>query len=291
MNMIIKIARAYGMCFGVRDALATAEKMVHQAPLTVLGEIVHNPVATKQLKALGLKEGNLDGFTSATERVLVTAHGAADIVKAQWQQSGHTVIDATCPLVRRAHTELRRLVTAGYHPVVIGQKNHVEVRGLAGDFPGATVLEVDEDINGLPEGGALGVISQTTQPITRVREVLDQIRRFRPNQAVHFCDTVCQPTKDRQSALEDLCALVQLVVVVGGRTSHNTRQLAATARSYGCLAVHVEEASQLQACWFREIDRVGVTAGTSTLETTFQDVVQGLRQMARAKGFGMQGAC
>ena len=283
--MTVHVAQHHGLCFGVRDALAQAETLAGAAPLTILGELVHNPVARERLAALGAREGSLDRFDSAPAGapVLITAHGAADERRRAWAAAGFTVSDATCPLVRRAHRALAELVAAGCHPVVIGRHDHAEVRGLTGDFPGASVVQDAPDADALPPEAAaprLGVIAQTTQPPDRVADLLAAVRRARPGAEVRFRDTVCQPTKDRQHALHTLLATVDAVVVVGGRNSHNTRQLALAAEAAGRRVLQVERPGELPTGWFRAGERVGLTAGTSTLGETVAAVRARLEEIA-----------
>src|SRR5262249_54417324 len=151
------------------------------------------------------------------------AHGTSDLAKRQLRASGHQVFDATCPLVKRAHLALARLVAEGRHPVVIGRADHVEVRGLIGDYQEHTVIYADSDVETLKDpvsqGKSLGVVAQTTQPIERVLALVEQIRLRYPQVDVRFVDTVCQPTKDRQDSLRRLASAVDVVVVVGGPES------------------------------------------------------------------------
>lgn len=250
-------------------------------PVTVLGQLVHNPVVTGYLAGLGVKEGELEAVGEArTMGVVITAHGAADGHRRGWREAGYEVTDTTCPLVKKAHGALARLVGEGYFPVVIGKKGHVEVRGLTGDFPGAVVVEGEADLAGLPVGRRLGVVAQTTQPLERVERWVEVIRRARPGVEVRFVDTVCQPTKDRQEAVEDLCRESEVVVVVGGRNSNNTRELAERVKALGAVARHVETAEEVDAAWFDGVEAVGVTAGTSTLDETVEAVVVRLRLIA-----------
>lgn len=277
--MKIIVAEHFGMCFGVRDAIAEAERLALAGPLTVLGELVHNPIVRERLAEFGVREGNLNDAT-ATPQVMITAHGAADTERNKWRASGFAVADGTCPLVRHAHKQLRALVAAGYFPIVIGQPDHVEVRGLTGDFPEARVLESALAIDRLPDAPRFGVISQTTQPIDRVRSLVSALRAARPHAEVRFVDTVCKPTKDRQRALQKLLALADTIVVVGGRTSNNTKQLVAAADAAQRRAIHIERASELRAEWFVDARCVGLTAGTSTLPQTVQEVLARLREIA-----------
>ena len=189
-------------------------------------------------------------------------------------------MDTTCPLVRKAHDSLRALVNAGYHPVVIGKAGHVEVEGLIGDFPEAHVIGSLDDIKSLPPLTKIGIVSQTTQPIDYVNQLVEAVRLAHPDAEVKFVDTVCAPTKNRQTALRELCAECEMVVVVGGANSNNTGELVRTAKCLGANAVQVERAADLDPDWFNEIKEVGVTAGTSTLDQTVREVAARLREIA-----------
>ncbi|MFL6515041.1 MAG: 4-hydroxy-3-methylbut-2-enyl diphosphate reductase [Chthoniobacterales bacterium] len=278
--MKIILARHFGLCFGVRDAIAQAEEFAQQGPLTILGELVHNNVVHEQLRERGVQQGSLDDSQSASRRVMITAHGASDVQRSKWRNAGYEVADATCPLVRHAHQELKQLVAAGYHPVVIGRSGHVEVRGLTEDFPGATVVEQHSELAGVPARLRYGVISQTTQPIDFVRQLVGAIRERFPGSEVLFVDTVCRPTKERQLALGDLIAKAETIVVVGGQHSNNTRQLVQTCRLAGRRAIHVERPEDLNPADFCEVQVVGLTAGTSTLPETVTAVWQRLNEMS-----------
>ena len=280
--MRIILAEHYGLCFGVRDALRHAETLAAAGPLTVLGELVHNPLALERLRAHGARQGDLARLDSAppTARVLVTAHGASDERRHAWETAGHEVHDTTCPLVRRAHAQLAALVAAGYFPVVIGRADHAEVRGLTGDFPGAAVVETAADIDAVPWQPRYGVIAQTTQPSGKVRGLVDGLRAARPGAEVCFRDTVCQPTKDRQAALGKLLAEAEVVIVVGGRGSNNTRQLVLAAQRAGRRAHQIERPDELDPAWLDGAEVVGLTAGTSTLPETVRAVQVRLEAVA-----------
>jgi 4-hydroxy-3-methylbut-2-enyl diphosphate reductase len=279
--MKVILAEHYGLCFGVRDAIAQAEELASRGPLTILGELVHNPVVRERLMRHGVREGALhDADSAQTHHVMITAHGASDKARTEWRDAGFGVADGTCPLVRQAHEKLRALVQLGYTPVVIGKSGHVEVQGLTGDFPGTHIIENADAIPQLPHSGKLGVISQTTQPLEKVLALVDAIRAARPACEVKFCDTVCQPTKNRQLALRKLIAECDTLVVVGGRNSNNTLQLVAAGTVAGRTVFHVERAEELRAEWFHEACVVGITAGTSTLKETVAMVKTRLEAIA-----------
>jgi 4-hydroxy-3-methylbut-2-enyl diphosphate reductase len=270
--MKVILAKHFGVCFGVRDALKQAEQSAQRGQLTILGEIVHNPIAKERLAARGVIESSLDAPKANGKQVMITAHGASDRAIATWRARGHELIDGTCPLVRKAHGALRELVEQGDHPTVIGKRDHVEVRGLIGDFPGASVIEEKHDIESLPAVSSFGVVAQTTQPIDRVQWLVDELKASRPEAVVHFRDTVCQPTKDRQESLRALLSEVDAMVVVGGKNSNNTLQLLSSCRKTGTPSFHIERVEELTPSWFQGFETVGVTAGTSTLRETVEAV-------------------
>jgi 4-hydroxy-3-methylbut-2-enyl diphosphate reductase len=269
--MEVRLAEHYGMCFGVRDAVDLALRLTRQGSLTILGDLVHNPDVVAQMEAAGaMRTNRIDELQ--TRAVLLTAHGTADHVKSQLRQEGHQVHDATCPLVKRVHLALDRLVAEGRHPVVIGQAGHVEVRGLVGDLSHYSIILDESDLDQLKGHSRLGVVAQTTQPLARVQELVAVIRRRFPTADVRFIDTVCQPTKDRQDALHRLAAECDAVVVVGGPDSNNSRKLTELARSLGRRAYQVAHASELRPEWFAGMELVGVTAGTSTPDRIIDEV-------------------
>jgi 4-hydroxy-3-methylbut-2-enyl diphosphate reductase len=281
--MKVILAEHFGICFGVRDAIAQAEKLAATAPLTILGQLVHNPVVRQKLRTLGIEEQSI-ATKPPTGRAMITAHGISDSRREELNSLGFEVADGTCPLVRQAHSHLKQLVREGCLPVVIGLADHVEVRGLTEDFADAFIINRASDIDRLPDAPRFGVISQTTQPIDRVLLLVEEIQRARPGAEVRFVDTVCKPTKDRQRALKQLLNLADTIVVVGGRESNNTRELARTCRAAGRRVVHIERAEELEAADFHGTKIVGVTAGTSTLPETVSAVVAQLQKIAGVEG-------
>jgi 4-hydroxy-3-methylbut-2-enyl diphosphate reductase len=277
MNIIR--ATHMGMCFGVRDAIDLAFEHADAGPLTILGDLVHNPEILATLRARGIASAN-DITQVKTPTLMVTAHGASERLLASSRGRGLTVVEATCPLVHVAHRAVQKLVRAGYHPVVIGQRGHVEVLGLTGDLDEFDVVLDEADVEALAERPRLGIAAQTTQPLEKVQRLVALIRQRFPRSEVRFIDTVCQPTKLRQKAAVDLARRSDVVVVVGGARSNNTRELVATCRDH-CARVHqVQAASDLLEAWFAGAATVGLTAGTSTPESTIDAVDRRIRQIA-----------
>lgn len=278
--MKIVLADSLGMCFGVRDAVQMALDAPYREDLTVLGELVHNPDVLHRLEGAGVRLAPSVDTPVQTGHVMITAHGAARSVVEQLRDEGLEVHEATCPLVTHAHRMLDRLVEGGYFPVVIGNRDHVEVRGLVGDLAEYAVVQGPGDFQALAGRGRLGVVSQTTQPLRFVLDLVDRIRAAFPDAEVKFADTVCQPTKERQLAARRLGASCDVVVVVGGCNSNNTRKLAATCAEAGARAHQVQNAADLRPEWFEGVETVGLTAGTSTPDETIAEVRHALESIA-----------
>lgn len=276
-----------GMCFGVRDAIALARAQDRSPPLTILGELAHNETVLAGLRARGIRmENRVENVT--TPSVMITAHGASDKTLQALQERGLRVLEATCPLVHYAHRAVQTLVRENFHPVIIGQRGHVEVRGLTEDLAEFDIVLTEEEALGLAERPRFGVAAQTTQPIDRVRHLVEVMRRRFPRSEMRLVDTVCQPTKQRQEAAMELARQADMVVVIGGAHSNNTRELAATCRRF-CPRVHqVEDASGLCADWLMDVETVGLTAGTSTPEQVIDEVETRVRAMAGTRFEGSE---
>ncbi len=268
-----------GMCFGVRDAVALALERADAGPLTILGDLVHNPTVLSALEAKGIAIAE-DVARVETPTLMVTAHGTSGRTLARIRGMGLTVVEATCPLVHVAHRAVAALARDGYHVVIVGQRDHVEVRGLTGDLERFDVVLDEDDVFVMEEHSRIGVAAQTTQPVEKVRRLLGLIRRRFPQADVRFIDTVCRPTKERQSAAVDMARRADVVVVVGGRTSNNTRELVRTCARY-CARVHqVETDADLCPEWVESAKVVGLTAGTSTPDEVIDRVEAHIRRIA-----------
>jgi 4-hydroxy-3-methylbut-2-en-1-yl diphosphate reductase len=275
----MKVIRAteMGLCFGVRDALATAAAIEDPSGVTIYGELVHNRQVLVQLASQGFQthaESERQNVPSSST-ILVTAHGISDRSRDQLIAAGKTLIDTTCPLVRRVHESAQRLVRDGFHVLVIGRPGHVEVQGVVEDLDSCEVIEAVEDVKSVPFS-RIGVICQSTTPPRQAERILTAIRDRNPTAEVRFINTICEPTAQRQQALEQLCRLVDVVVVVGGANSNNTRQLVNLAHDQGVPAWRVDSAGDLRREWFADCRCVGLTAGTSTLDETVDEVYEAL---------------
>lgn len=278
-------AQAMGMCFGVRDALHATQAVHDPTLVTIHGELVHNPRVTRQLHEAGFHQSPEDARrpAAATPLVLITAHGVSNAERQRLATANKALIDTTCPLVRRAHDAAQELRAEGRHVLLIGKAGHVEVRGLVDDLDSYDVIGRADDVT-CYDHPRLGVVCQTTMPPDVVADVCTRIRRRNPLADIRVIDTVCQPTKLRQRALLALVRRVDAVVVVGGRNSNNTRWLVQVCHQHQTPAVHVESADDLDPVWFDGLRTVGLTAGTSTLDETIDQVHRALERFGSCHG-------
>jgi 4-hydroxy-3-methylbut-2-enyl diphosphate reductase len=274
--MQILRAAHLGMCFGVRDAIALALDQADAGPLTILGDLVHNPSVLDALDAKGIVVAR-DLDQVATPTVMVTAHGTSERTLAKTRARGLAVVEATCPLVRVAHRAVAALARDGYHIVIVGQRNHVEVRGLTDDLDVFDVVLDEADVLALDGHPRIGIAAQTTQPVERVRHLAGLIRARFPQADVRFLDTVCKPTKERQSAAVEVSQQADVVIVVGGRASNNTRELVNTCSRHCDRVHHVETDEDIRPEWFDAATVVGITAGTSTPDDVIDRVEARIR--------------
>jgi 4-hydroxy-3-methylbut-2-en-1-yl diphosphate reductase len=274
-----------GTCFGVQDAINLAMSPEFNNELTIVGQLVHNPQVSDSLKQNGvsLVPGIEDIDQIKTKKVMITAHGAAEMTKQRLYDAGFIVYDASCPLVMRVHQTIKSLVTKGYFPVVIGQKDHVEVKGIVGDLDDYLVINSEEDLPKIEKSAnrKLGIVTQTTQQRDKVEALVEKIRALDYVDEVSFVNTICQPTHDRQVAVHELADQVDLMIVIGGYNSSNTKKLVHVCVEKGIEAHHIESFDQLNRIWFVNKQHVGITAGTSTPENVINEVHTKILEIAK----------
>ena len=286
--MKVSLASALGTCFGVKDAINLALEPQFKGDLTIVGQLVHNRQVNESLKKNGVSvvDGADDLNKIKTKKVMITAHGAAEKMKKKLTDAGLVVFDASCPLVMRVHNTIKSMVDKNYFPVVIGQEDHVEVKGIVGDLDDYVVVGSEDDLEKLRATGKrkFGIVSQTTQQMEKVEQIVGKIRKMDCVDDVAFVNTICQPTRDRQVAVGDLADQVDLMIVIGGYNSSNTKKLVQVCDEKNVEAHHVEASSQLDKQWFDNKKHVGITAGTSTPEYIINDVHSAILEIAREMG-------
>ena len=283
--MKVSLASALGTCFGVKDAINLAMAPEFAGDLTIVGQLVHNPQVNVSLKQNGVDLVNgiehIDKIK--TKKVMITAHGAAEKTKQKLYKAGFVVYDASCPLVMRVHKTVKDMVAKGYFPIVIGQENHVEVKGIVGDLEDYVVINSEEDLEKIRATGKkkFGIVSQTTQQVEKIESLAKAVEEMDCVEDVHFVNTICQPTRDRQIAVRELADTVDLMIVIGGYNSSNTKKLVQVCEEKSISVYHIESSSQLEESWFKDRKHVGITAGTSTPEYLINEIHEDILTIAK----------
>ncbi len=278
--MKIRKAVHAGYCWGVERALDIVTETAAEHPgetVRTLGPIIHNPHVVQSLSEQGVQSVNgLDEMSEGT--VIIRTHGVPPETYEQARAKGLNVVDATCPLVTLVQNKAKQLVQEGYHLVIFGNPKHPEVIGTIGHAGGkATVIEHPEDVETVHLPKRVGVVVQTTQETELLAALLAHLA---PRcKEVKIFNTICNPTIERQEAARELARDVQVVIVVGGKNSSNTRHLAEVCREEGATAYHIEDASELDPTWVRGIENVGVTAGASTPGWLMDQVIDRIQHL------------
>ncbi len=280
--MKIRKAVHAGYCWGVERALDIVTDTASAHPgetVRTLGPIIHNPHVVQSLEDKGVQSVNgLDEMESGT--VIIRTHGVPPETYEQAAAKGLNVVDATCPLVTLVQNKAKQLVQEGYHLVIFGNPRHPEVIGTIGHAGGkATVIEHPEDVKNVHLPKRIGVVVQTTQETELLAALLAELA---PRcKEVKIFNTICNPTIERQEAARELARDVQVVIVVGGKNSSNTRHLAEVCREEGATAYHIEDATELDPQWVRGCENIGVTAGASTPGWLMDQVIERLEGLDR----------
>jgi (E)-4-hydroxy-3-methyl-but-2-enyl pyrophosphate reductase len=281
--LIIKRAKTQGFCFGVAITVKKAEEAVERlgADVTTLGHVVHNPQMVAALEAKGLKNATtVDEVETGT--MFVRAHGLPVEVLDQAKERGLTIIDATCPMVTKIHVQAEKLRDEGYKIVVVGDPEHPEVKGTLSHVPGAWCITKPEDVAGLPRASRVGVVVQSTWNGPGFTDIVKRLSE--KYYEVRAVNTICTDTKNRQSEVEGLAQEVEVMVVVGGKTSANTKHLAELAAMNGARAYHIEGPAELQAEWFAGVGVCGLMSGASTPGSLVDEVADRIDVLSRQGG-------
>ncbi|MGI9952875.1 bifunctional 4-hydroxy-3-methylbut-2-enyl diphosphate reductase/30S ribosomal protein S1 [Moorellaceae bacterium AZ2] len=272
--MDVIVADYAGFCSGVARAVKMAERA--PKPLASLGPLIHNRQVVEDLAAKGVRPvASLEEVIEGT--VLLRSHGVPPQVLAEARQRGLDIIDATCPFVRRAQKLAAELAAAGFEIIIVGEPEHAEVRGLVEWAEGkAVVVASAAEAANLPWHPRRAVLAQTTLPRATFEEVVTALRPLSGELVVH--NTICDATRRRQQAAVEVARQVDVMIVVGGKNSANTRHLAELCRQAGTPTYHVEQAGEMDHRWFKGARRVGVTGGASTPAWIIEEVVHMLEK-------------
>ena len=279
-------ATELGFCMGVRRAVEMMEGAAGDlGPITSLGSTVHNPQVVQKLRDRGVEViATIDAID--TRPVAITAHGVGPQVLNELKAHGAQIVDTTCPIVTRAQQWAKKLTDEGFGVIVFGDPDHKEVRGILG-WAGAKVITMKsaDDLDApLPDWmpSRVGVLSQTTETEGHFASFVQRLLTAHMDRIseLRVINTLCNATTSQQAATYELAQDVDLMIVVGGRESANTRHLAEVAREQGVTTYHVESAGEIDGAWLPSHERVGVAAGASTPDAVIDEVVERLYALA-----------
>lgn len=287
--MKLIIAKTAGFCMGVDMALRKLDKAIETQSGTIytLGPIIHNPQVLERYKNQGVLQTDGSRNLGTTDTVVIRAHGIPKILQRQLESQMVSLIDATCPKVKKAQILIQKQADQGKHLLLFGERNHPEVRGLVSYAPAHTIFESLDELLGqrLDSGTRYFLAAQTTQDRDSFAEICEHLHtNLDPGMVV--LDTICTATKDRQDEVRNLSSQVEAMIVVGGKDSGNTRRLAQIAHESGIFTIHIETSAEIPWQEFSSFSRIGLTAGASTPAWIIRDVADTMRMrfMADVEG-------
>ncbi|MFO8015962.1 MAG: 4-hydroxy-3-methylbut-2-enyl diphosphate reductase [Candidatus Woesearchaeota archaeon] len=278
--MKVMLARNYGMCFGVRRALdiaLDAGKKNNGKRIYTYGPLVHNKDVVDLLESRGIHSvDSIDDISDPDGAVLIIrAHGVPDSDYTRAEEKGMEVIDATCPFVAKAKTKAKELEREGLNVVILGQKDHPEVRGIAESLRSPVIIVSPDDINRL-DGDDYGLVSQTTQSGSTFDSIVEGF--MSQGKRVKAINTICSATIKRQESAKETAGNADVMLVIGGMNSANTGRLADICSGM-TETKHIERAEDLKNEWFEGRDTVGITAGASTPDWIVEGVINKLKEI------------
>jgi 4-hydroxy-3-methylbut-2-enyl diphosphate reductase len=276
------LAAPRGFCAGVDRAVLIVEKALeaYGAPIYVRHEIVHNKHVVESLRRKGAIFVEDENEVPEGAVVVFSAHGSPPEAFHNSKRLGHTLIDATCPLVTKVHHEARRYARDGRDIVLIGHEGHQEVVGTMGQAPRSmNLVETPEDVDGLdlPPDAEVAYITQTTLSMDETASVVDRLRQRFPMLHNPKKDDICYATQNRQDAVKQLAERCDLILVVGSQTSSNSKRLVEVSKDRSVPAYLVDEAAEIDPAWLEGVETVGLTSGASAPEVLVEEVIDWFR--------------
>lgn len=280
----ILLAQPRGFCAGVDRAISIVERALEKfgAPIYVRHEIVHNAYVVSDLRSRGAIFVDELSEVPKGATVIFSAHGVSPAVRAEAAQRELHIFDATCPLVTKVHVEVGKMRREGMHIVMIGHKGHPEVEGTMGQAPdGIQLVETVDDVQhiDLPADAPIAYVTQTTLSVDETKEIVEALKRKFPHISQPKKQDICYATQNRQDAVKFMAPQVDLVIVVGSPNSSNSNRLRELSEKLGVPSYMVDHPDQLQAQWFLDKKRVGLTAGASAPESLAQSIIDRIREI------------
>ena len=277
--MEIILAENHGFCYGVKRAVEMADEAANSDGKSyTLGPIIHNPQVVGRLESKGVSPiqevADIDEGT-----MIIRSHGVGPAIYAEAEEKGLHILDATCPHVKKAQQDAKSVIEDGMTLVILGEKNHPEVKSinLWANNKGI-IIEDEESAEKLQIVEKMGVVVQTTFSQFKFNSIIEILEKKSKN--LKIFKTICNATQERQNSAVDLARNVDLMIVIGGKNSGNTNRLAEVCRDVGCTTYHIETSTELQLEWFNRVQTVGVTAGASTPDWIIKEVIETMKDFA-----------
>jgi len=281
--MKVNLANSAGFCFGVRRAINIAmETAKTNQPVFMLGDIVHNEEVVKKIQETGIKKINrLSSGKGKT--LLIRAHGCSKKTLQRAKELGYSIIDATCPTVKEIHAIAKKLENKGFKIIVIGDKSHDEVKGIVGQLKTKAII-IDNlkniSIKKIRLLKRAGVVVQSTQNLDKVQKIIDILGKNIGK--LEFHNTICKPTRAKQNEIKVMPLENDLVIIIGSRTSANTKRIYEISKSLNKRSYWVNSSREIKKSWLVKAKNIGITAGASTPESTIQKVLQEIKTLCAA---------
>ncbi len=276
--MKILVAKDAGYCFGVRDAVNLAyDTAKDHGEVYMLGTIVHNEKVVEDLSKAGTKVVDKIDEVPKDKPILFRAHGTAPRVWDKAKNKNLNIIDATCPLVIEIHDEIKKLEAEGRRTIIIGDHGHDEVVGIAAQVENPIILANVEEAKALRKMKKAGVVSQSTQMIENVQEIINVLveKVF----DLRFVNTICFPTRRNHEQIKELATKCEVMIVIGSFTSANSKRLTQLALERNKRSYQLTNADDLEKSWFENCETVGISAGASTPDDIIRDVVEKIKEI------------
>jgi len=280
--MKILVAKDAGYCFGVRDAVNLAKKSGDDfQEVYMLGDIVHNETVVEDLNKRGSKVVDSLNDIPEDKPVLFRAHGTDPETWKKAQKKKLNIIDATCPLVTEIHEEIKELESENRMTIIIGDHNHDEVVGIAAQVKDPIIISCVDEAKELGKMKRAGVVSQSTQMIENVQEILNVLSEKVYD--LRFVNTICFPTRRNHDQIKKLSNICDLMIVIGSFTSANSKRLTQLSLERNKNSFQVTCADDINESWFDGIESVGISAGASTPDNLIEDVIAKVKLFSKIK--------
>lgn len=278
--MEIKVAKNAGFCFGVKRAINIALNAArHTGNIYMLGDIVHNETVVKKLEEAGV--GKIKRLNKGAGKILlIRAHGAQEATFLKAKKAGYKIIDATCPMVKGIHAIAKNMEKNKRQVIIIGEKAHDEVRGIVGQLKKkpiviSSIADIKSELTTAPPRKA-GIVVQSTQEEEKVLGIVKRLSKIVPD--LMFKNTICNPTKIKQTEAKTLPLKSEVFIVIGSKSSANTKRLYEIAKKLNKRTYWVNSAGGLKREWFARAKKVGITAGASTPEESIKEVIKEIKK-------------